>query len=98
MRPTLIALCLVGAACVLQTDAATERLVTNLFVTDSPAYPGPTATVAGEVFVNNFLLTDYDTNATVATELGFCVAVRTPGPAQCLYTLTFATGTLQAGW
>ena len=76
--------------------ASQERIVASLFVTDQPNFPGPLATVAGQPFVNNFILTDYVTNATIATEQGFCIPVRTPGPAQCQYTLDFAQGTLQA--
>ncbi len=74
--------------CFVTVGAETERVVANLFVTDSPAYPGPTTTVAGQPFVNNFILTDFETNATIAEELGFCVPVRDPGPAECTYTLT----------
>ena len=84
-----------GLTVVYGNRAHQERVVANLFVTDQPDYPGPLNTKAGQPFVNNFLLTDYDSNATIATELGYCVPVRTPGPAQCLYTLSFAQGTLQ---
>ena len=82
--------------CLVSATASQEKIVAKLFVTDQPAFPGPLATVAGQPFVNNFILTDYQTNAIIATELGFCVPVRTPGPAQCQYTLEFAQGTLQA--
>lgn len=85
--------CLLCAAAV---GASSDVISANLYVTDSPvssAY-GNNAT-AGDKLVANFSLRDSETNATIGASLGYCVLLRDAGPNQCLYTIQFASGTIQ---
>ena len=87
-------LCL--ALCVATAGASTEVINANLYVTDSPvpsAY-GNNAT-AGDVLVANFDVRDVQTNTTIGNSMGYCVLLRVAGPNQCLYTIQFASGTIQ---
>ena len=82
--------------CAASVGASSEVINANLYVTDSPvssAY-GNNAT-AGDKLVANFAIRDTSTNATVGASLGFCVLLRDAGPNQCLYTIQFASGTIQ---
>lgn len=87
-------LCL--AVCAATAKASTEIINGNLYVTDGPvpsAY-GNNAT-AGDILVANFDVRDAQTNATIGNSLGYCVLLRDAGPNQCLYTIQFASGTIQ---
>lgn len=82
--------------CAAAGGASVDVISANLYVTDSPvssAY-GSNAT-AGDRLVANFALRDMRTNATVGASLGYCVLLRDTGPNQCLYTIQFASGTIQ---
>ena len=84
--------------CAAAIGASTEVISANLYVTDSPvssAY-GKNVT-AGDRLVANFALRDIKTNATIGASLGYCVLLRDAGPNQCLYTIQFASGTIQVG-
>ncbi len=82
--------------CAAAAQAATDVIRANLYVTDSPlgaAYGGNLT--AGETLVADFEIKDLQTNATLGNSLGYCVLLRVEGPNQCLYTLQFASGTVQ---
>ena len=89
---------LIAALCLVTgVSAASEKLVLLLYVASTATLPasiseGP---AVGQTFVTNFLVTDYQTNATLGTELGFCTGIQPQGAQQCLVTMTFATGTVQ---
>ena len=76
--------------------AATEVVQGNLYFTDSPvgAAYGPSVQ-AGQILVADFALKALNTNATLGNSLGYCVLLRSGGPNQCLYTIQFASGSIQ---
>lgn len=82
--------------CVAAVGASTELINANLYVTDSPVSSAYGSNVtAGDRLVANFALRDIMTNATIGASLGYCVLLRDAGPNQCLYTIQFASGTIQ---
>ena len=85
MCAAAIGLSLVGA------EEATINV--KAYLTDS-TITNVTSVTAGQTSVNNLLLADQATNATIGSVLGFCVAFRSQGPSQCQYTTQLASGTL----
>ena len=82
--------------CATGVHAATDVVQANLYVTDSPVGQAYGANVtAGETLVADFQLRDAQTNATLGNSLGYCILLRAAGPNQCLYTIQFASGTIQ---
>lgn len=82
--------------CATGVYAATDVVQANLYVTDSPIGQAYGANVtAGETLVADFQLRDVQTNATLGNSLGYCILLRAAGPNQCLYTIQFASGTIQ---
>ena len=78
-------------------SAASEKLILLVYVASAATLPATPSVgpAVGQTIITNFLLTDYQTNATLGTELGFCTGIQLQGAIQCLNTLTFATGTMQ---
>ncbi|KAK9824758.1 hypothetical protein WJX74_005339 [Apatococcus lobatus] len=79
------------------TSAASEKMVLLVYIASTATLPANISIGAavGQTYITNFFVTDYQTNATLGTELGFCTGLQPQGASQCLNTITFATGTVQ---